>query len=443
MRRIEGSLAGRAFSRKAVAGKRLAAGGLVLAVAGAAGIHAQQAAAPVARYEMRAETVSGLGGMGAMGGGGASGGGGGIGSAMAMMMGGGARKAQHVLWLELGSSRAPADGKPKAEHFMPAGALLGKSVQLKTPVATPSGPQERDVPDERQFQRPKGRMLIFWGCGEHAPKGQPVVIDFSKMAAGQIPPGLFTTTIPVDRTVSPRSSRTYGHWPSDDGKVVRPESALVGAHRVAGNYSPDIAFTLGKDFMAAINASNTAQASGATLLRWNAIPDATGFHASIVGGKQAGRGGDMADIVWWSSSATRQFGGGLSDWIAPATAARLVADKTLLAPQTTSCLVPAEVKAAAPDFMYGTLNAFGPEESFAFPPRPADPKARWTPEWTARIRHKATTGFLVGMDMNAMQGMDADANERPACKPKKRGFGGLLGGALGGAIGVPTTGDGC
>ena len=36
MRRIEGSLAGRAFSRKAVAGKRLAAGGLVLAVAGAA-----------------------------------------------------------------------------------------------------------------------------------------------------------------------------------------------------------------------------------------------------------------------------------------------------------------------------------------------------------------------------------------------------------------------
>lgn len=402
-------------------------GGLMFAGASAASLVAQQTTGPVARYEMRAETMSGFGGMGA---------GGGMSSAMAMAFGG-APKAQHLLWLDLGSSRAAPDGKPKAEHFMPTGAKLGKSVQLKTPVTTPS------EPGNAEFQRPKGRMLIFWGCGEHAPKGQPVVIDFAKIAAGQVPPGLFTTSVPLDRWVSPSSSKTYGHWPSDDGKAARPDSSLVGAHRVAGNYSPDITFTLGKDFMAALNATNSVQTSGATLLRWGAVPDATGYYASIIGGKQVGRSGEMGDIVWWSSSASRQFGGGLADWISPATAARLVADKTVMSPQTTTCTIPAEVKAAAPDFMYGTLHAYGPEESFAWPPKPADPKAKWALEWTARIRHRSTTGFLVGIE-----GLNAtDANEtavpKPACKPRKKGLGGLLGGAVAGAIGVPSAGDGC
>lgn len=405
--------------------------GLVLAAIGTAGLYAQQASGPVARYEMRAETMSGFGGGMA--------GQGGVGSAMSMAFGG-APKAQHALWLDLGSSRAAADAKPKADHFMPTGAKLGKSVALKTPVATPR------EPGTTEFQRPKGRMLIFWGCGEHAPKGQPVVIDFSKLAAGQVPPGLFTSAVPMDRWVSPASSKTYGHWPSDDGKSARPDTSLIGAHRVAGNYSPEIAFTLTKDFMAPINATNTVQPSGATLVRWGAVAGATGYYAMIIGGKQAPKGQNMTDIVWWSSSATREFGGGLSDWLAPSTVARLVTARTVMSPQTTTCTVPAEVKAAAPDFMFGTLHAYGPEESFAYPPKPADPKARWVLEWTARIRHRSTTGFLVGMEgfgMGAGQGAQAEAADKPVCKPRKKGFGGLLGGAIGGALGVPGSNDGC
>lgn len=405
---------------------KLAAIGVVLAGAGTVGVLAQQTTGPVARYEMRAETMSGMGAMG--------GGQGGVGAAMAMAMGG-TPKAQHALWLDLGSSRAAADAKPKADHFMPTGAKLGKSVALKTPVKTPPEPGTSD------FQRPKGRMLIFWGCGEHAPKGQPVVIDFSKLAAGQVPPGLFSSAVPMDRWVSPASSKTYGHWPSDDGKSARPDTSLIGAHRVAGNYSPDMTFSLAKDFMAPLNATNTVQKSGATLVRWGAVPDATGYYAMVIGGKQGAKGQDMADIVWWTSSASREFGGGLSDWLAPATVARLVTARTVMSPQTTTCTVPAEVKAAAPDYMFGTLHAYGPEESFAYPPRPADPKAKWMLEWTARIRHRSTTGFLVGIE--GFGGEQAPATQQPQCKPKKKGFGGLLGGAIGGALGVPGAGDGC
>jgi hypothetical protein len=34
-----------------------------------------------------------------------------------------------------------------------------------------------------QHQQPKGRILIFWGCGEHACPGQPYTIDFADMGA--------------------------------------------------------------------------------------------------------------------------------------------------------------------------------------------------------------------------------------------------------------------
>src|SRR3546814_19439284 len=52
------------------------------------------------------------------------------------------------------------------------------------------------------FERPKGRMLLFWGCGAKPGPGQPVVIDFSKLAAGQMPPNLFTSTIPRLREIT-------------------------------------------------------------------------------------------------------------------------------------------------------------------------------------------------------------------------------------------------
>jgi hypothetical protein len=414
----------------------------------AVGVVVAQTAAPVARYEMRAGTTAGImAGMAGMKGGG-------MGAAFGMAFGGGGgNSVQHELSLELGTNRTPASLPPKADHFMPAGAKLGLSVALKSPVkvqSQPEGPPQ--PPEQRDFQRPKGRMLIFWGCGEHAPAGQPLVIDFAKIAAGQMPPGLWTSAVPIDRRVSPGSSKTYGSWPSGDGKTVKPDSSLLGAHRVSGNYTPDITFTLTHDFMGALRPTTFDQPSGATLLRWNPLPDATGYHASLVGGKQ-GPGGQMGDMVWWSSSATREFGGGLADWLSPATVAKLVASRTVLAPATTTCMVPAEVKAAAPQFAMTTLYAYGPEEDFAYPPRPANPKTPWTPEWTARIRHRSMNGFLLGMPGMGSENGDgrrqAEQQQQQQCqpRPKKRGFGGLggmIGGALGGVVGgAGGSGDGC
>lgn len=407
-----------------------------------AGFVTAQTAAPIARYEMRAGTTAGMmAGMAGMKGGG-------IGAAMGMAFGGKGNAPSHELWLELGSSRAPAGQPPKADHFMPAGAKLGTSVPLKTPEKLPDGPAE--PPEKRDFQRPKGRILIFWGCGEHAPAGQPVVIDFAKIAAGQMPAGLWSSSVPMERSISPRSSRTYGEWPNDNDKSVKSDSSLLGAHRIAGNYSPEMNFTLTRDFMGALRPTSFAQPSGAILLRWNPLPEATGYHASLFGGKSA-PGGQMGDIVWWSSSMTREFGGGLSDWLSPKTVARLVTARTVLAPATTTCMIPAEVKAAAPEFQMATLYAYGPEEDFVYPPRPANPKTPWKPEWTAQIRHRSMNGFLLGMPERGTEARggkrEGDQNQQCQPKPKKRGFGGLgglIGGALGGVVGGSgNSDDGC
>ena len=160
--------------------------------------------------------------------------------------------------------------------------------------------------------------------------------------------------------------------------------------------------------------------------------------------------------MWWSSSSSREFGGGLSDWLSPGTVARLVAARTVMSPQTSTCTIPAEVHAAASTFMMTTMIGYGPEERFAYPARPADPRAVWHIEWEARIRHRSMTSFMPGMPMPGMQGRgDSQSGDRSrqnqqdqhqqdqACQPKKkRGFGGL-GGMIGGVLGGGSANDGC
>jgi hypothetical protein len=362
------------------------------------------ASGPVARYDMRAGTISGAGAFG-----------GGMGSALGAVFGRGrANQPQHELLLRLGSSRAPDRNAARADHFMPTGARLGRSVPLTTPTDELPGDS---LPGERT-----GRILLYWGCGEHAARGQPVVIDISRLTAGQVPPGLWSSTITRDLGPTLQNSRTFGRWPGEGHQSVRPDSSLLGAHRIAGSYSPEISFTLTKDFMAALVATQAQQPSGATVLSWTALPDATGYHAAMFGGKR-GPEGQMGDMVTWSSSATRQFGGGLADWLSPAQVAALVRDRSVLAPAATTCTIPAEVRRDAADFRFGMLTAFGPEEDFAYPPRPSDPRAAWNLEWTARVRHRSFTSW---MDMPGMEAANGQAPAQPSC-PRR---GGLLGAVL-------------
>lgn len=386
---------------------------------GAAAMQAQKVTGPKARYVMDASTTSGM-----MAGGG---------NPMAMMRGG---SESRELLLRLGSTLAPTAGAPKADHFMPTGMKLGASVPLETPRSTPGTPGQ-DVP--RDFQRPKGRLLIFWGCGAKAGPGQPVVIDFAKLAAGQVPPNLFSTTVPVETGPLQGNSKTFGTWPNamqQQRKTLDARSSLLGQHRVAGNYSPEISFALQQDFMPAIRGQSADGAGGSINLSWNSVTGATGYYAWGMGGKDMGQGN--ADMVWWTSSSTQQFGAGLWDWLSPATVAKLIGQKVVMPPSQTQCTVPAEVKTATGGMFMNFLYAYGPEADFSYPPRPSDPKQPWNIEWTAKVRFRATTMMMAGMpgmpDMSSMDDEDGgDGSPAPAprkeCKPS---VGGMIGGMLGG-----------
>ncbi|MBD3729743.1 MAG: hypothetical protein IE933_08570 [Sphingomonadales bacterium] len=378
----------------------------------------QSGSGPVARYTMDAGTMAGMAAMGAQGKGG-------LGGALGMMRGGGGNVA-HELLLKLGSSRAPT-GAPKGDHFLPAGVKMGPSVPLVTPVQQPGTP---GIPGG---EMPRGRLLLFWGCGEHAGPGQPVVIDFAKLAKGQVPPDLFAAAvnIPEEWRVTPANSRTYGDWPNGtDGKQVPANASLLGAHKVTSSYSPDIGFTLDQDFMAPLEVRSSALASGAFAMNWNAVPGATGYYAWVMSAKDMGRKGNP-DMVWWTSSASQAFGGPMWDWLSPAAVAKLVAAKTVMPASQTSCTVPAEVKQAGGEAMMANMYAYGPERDFSYPPRPPKVKV-WSPEWIARVRFRSTSMTLLGMDMGAMgmpgsrSGQESSSSEpAPSTKPKCKGLKGV------------------
>jgi hypothetical protein len=387
----------------------------LLALAGAApGVLAQaKGGGAAATYWMTAETSSGM--AAAMGGGGDA-------AAMMSAMRGGGSYARN-LNLQLGSGRRPT-GAPTAEHLPPAGLQAGPSLPLVTPQVARATPASGGLP--ANMQRPKGRMLIYWGCGERARPGQPLVIDFATMAAGKMP-AAFANMPKAMTPPSPATHATYGEWPNDRSRTRVPaRGSLVGEHVVRGNYSPEIRFALGagQDFLAPVTlTSKAAAASGSVPLVWRPVPGARAWFGATMGATESG------DFVMWSSSET-QAAAMAFDHVAEGDLARLIQNRTLMPASADRCTIPAEVAKAAPQSML-TLIAFGGESNIA-QPRPAGAAASWRPEWNVKLRSKSTHMAMLGMDM---PDMDEDSDEaaeasQPAETKKaklRRGLKGLLG----------------
>ena len=345
----------------------------------------QKVTPPVAIYWMSIDTSSGLP-MGGAGGGGMS--------AMdmgRMMLGGGMDGGPNrTMLLELGSQRS-ASGAPAAAHEIPAGLKMGARLPLETPQqARRPEPREDGVPEN--FEKPRGRMLIFWGCGEQAGPGQPYVIDFARMAQGEMPQGLISRRVNLQRGPSVSRSRSYGDWPNQrDSQRVPGDASLLGDHQIKGNYSPDIKFTLADkyEFMEAVNLSQ-AKSGGGIKMSWNSVANAHGYFASAMGGKEG-----TEDVVFWSSGNSREFGDQLMTWLPPREVARLIKERVVMPTSTTECVVPAQFVAAAPA-AFVRFIAYGEEANFVHPPRPQDPKVEWKQEWAAKVRLKSSVSAMLG-----------------------------------------------
>lgn len=384
---------------------------------------AQKTTGPKAQYAMDVSTMSGMG-MGAMMGGGLGG-----------LLGGGGGGGSYTLDLRL-ISATPAPQQPeKADHFFLPAAKLGKSVTL---LGDAPG---RTTPDERGYgqpttDKPKGRLLMFWGCHAKAPKGQPFIMDFAKMPTAKMPAGMSAQMQGKPAATTTRDANA-AWWPNaKNGKQPKSGSSLRGDHRIASVYTPEIKFAVANDYMSSLNV-NPSDQGPSILLGWNAVPTATGYSASAMGGMEnAGQGGDM---VMWTSSNNRDSGVGM-DWLSPAEVQRQIAARNVMPPSQTSCNIPAEAKAAAGGMMFGSMNAFGPEENFSFPPKPADPKAVWNIDWTAKVRFRAFASFMTGMGGMGGFGQEdgsSETNEPRSSetpRPKKK---------CKGPMGIPIPGTSC
>jgi hypothetical protein len=359
---------------------RIVAAVIVLALPGLAIAQQQVVKPPVANYWVNVETAAGMSMPGMEG----------MGGFMPGMMGGQGASGRKLL-LQLGSQRPSADG-PRADHYIPSGMSMGPSLPLLTPQRVPverAEPVERDIP--QGMEQPRGRLLIYWGCGESARPGQPVIIDFAAASQGQ-GPRMVSRRVAGQTPPSPGRARTYGDWPNQkDAKAVPASSSLLGDHQIKGNYSPDIQFALGDghDFMDRVELSTAPRGAGAVHVNWNSVGTATGYFAMVVGS-------DGTDTVMWSSSEVQEMGGALMNYVPPSEVARLVREKVVLAPSVTECTVPAEVVKRAGGTPFFNFIAYGPEANFVHPPRPKDPRQAWEQLWTVKARFKSTASTLLG-----------------------------------------------
>jgi len=385
---------------------------------GSAGLGAMAYAAPakdpppIASYWMDVSTQSGLG-AGMTPGGRPS-----MGEVMSMMSGGGS-SVGHTIDLRLASKTKPA-AAPEADHWIPTGLQMGASLPLLTPVHEPAQPTT-GMPTN--WQQPKGRMLIYWGCGEHVSAGQPTVIDFAKMAPGKVPPGMAAMASAARVVSGPNSAPGFGRWPNDkDSRAVPAAGSLIGAHKVQANYAPPINFSLNQDFMPGLGLREAgALPSGASRLMWQPAPQATGYALAMFGSNQNG------DVIMWSSSKSASMV--TLDYLAPSEAKRLVAAGAVLPPSTSECVLPAEVATASPTGMV-TMIGYGPEANFAEAPK--------APKWVTKVRYKTTASLMRGMGGmmgGSEEGAAAQQAQQPQQPKKKKRFG--LGDLIGGAIPIP------
>ena len=308
-------------------------------------------------------------------------------------------------------SPQPASGAPQASHGIPPGLNMGTALPLVTPRVEKSEYVAGERGLSEKYEKPKARMLIYWGCGEMIGKGQPKVIDTAKMSPADFGKAFAGRTPTRQTPPAPHKGWVYGEWPNQEDKTdVSKDGSLVGSHLVKGNYLPDIPFSLDRkrDFMAPVEfAPIQATASGAMKVGWQAIPTAIGYFASAMGHDQK-----SGDSIFWSASEVPEIGFGLQDYLTPADVKRFIGEKVVMEPSRTTCTVPPVFKEAQGAMLQ--FIAYGEELNLIQPPKPKDPTQPWNPKWSVKVRLKST-----GMT-TLMASEEGDGSQRKSSTRRKQ-----------------------
>ncbi|HEX4943111.1 MAG TPA: hypothetical protein VFV55_02090 [Usitatibacteraceae bacterium] len=315
-----------------------------------------------------------------------------VGGMMGNFFGGSKMGVMPGKWLDLALYTRQKPAGTDGTHAIPPGQRMGSSLPL-LPVAKPqpggTAPESRDVDQ----QKPKGRLLLYWGCSETVRAGQPRILDmatagpmdFAKFFVGRYAP---------ERGATSQPGRSI--WPNEtDKQRVPKDSSLLGEHAVSGEGVPQsLRFAIGEkqDFMERMNLAAPGDPKGPLTASWNAVSTARAYFLSAMAGGQD-------DLILWSSSEAPEAGIGLMDYLANGQIDQWVREKVLLPASTQQCAIPAGIFANAGGAMLRGI-AYGNELNLLHPPRPADARllAAWNPEWSLRVRVKSTSMTMLGQE---------------------------------------------
>ncbi len=284
-----------------------------------------------------------------------------------------------------------------ANQQVPAGLGVGESLLLLPPSPDKPGKSSRGTPPKGQ-----GEMEItvrqYWGCDSKVRPGQPRIIKVKASAGvvdvrGQLAPGLFVPDHDID------AGPAYALWPNrKNSKRVPEQSSLVGQHRITGSGVPEsLHFELGRnaDFMPKILLSSRGELADSIALEWQPVERSRAYFLHAVAMQ------DEHSIVVWSSAEIAGAGHELLDYVGGADVDRWLKQKVLLPAAKTRCDVPKGIFQPQGANRQGmaalSMIAYGPETNIAWPPKPADPKRPWDPEWNVRIRTKSTATAMLGI----------------------------------------------
>ena len=274
-------------------------------------------------------------------------------------------------------------------------------------------------PVEWNYEPPKGKLVMYWGCSETVRPGQPKIVNLETATIAELGK-FFESRRATQRGTHAAVGRPV--WPSKVDKRALPAGAsIVGRTRSrarACRRTSSSAIPAAQDVMPEIDLRQTDKGSF-VLLEWNALPTARAYFLGSMGSCRGG--GDDVGMVIWTSSELPDCGFGLFDYQTNAAVDKWLKDKVLLPPTTTNCAVPKE---AAGQGMLRAI-AYGTELNMAYPPRPTDPKIAWEPDWNVKIRVKSMTTTMMGMEggMPEMGGTEdaEDMTDAPAAGRRRRG----------------------
>jgi hypothetical protein len=328
---------------------------------------------------------------------------------------GGARRS---ILLQLSGPNTPAD--PNADHFIPSGQKMGESLQLLTPPNGKLSRREVSTDEAQEPEKPKGRVLIYWGCGDKIRTGQPKVLDMATATPQQY--GAFFKSYGINGPRGPRPAAgwTYARWPHEkDNQSIPKDSSLVGPQTIKANYAPEIHFDIPQqqDFMEPVVFTEKSAAKGeAASFRWKAIPNASGYFSMAMGGM-----GNDGMVIWVSSEAPH-MGWSLMDYLPTGEVHKLIKARVVLPPSTTECKIPKEVFKDSGAMLQ--FIAYGNDLDMAHPARPKNAPKDWMPDWIAKVRLKSTTMSMLGDDQaGAGKGRDYTSQGRDYTSRQRSGNG--------------------